>query len=128
MAKQQPRERPQVAGRRPVGVTQGVNSMGLATLIGVGAVLMISFSNYREIDRIEAGLGDRFKRVETQIAQVTAGIDQVSKKVDKVSVAAPKPARKGPDPNKVYTFNTKGAPYKGLSKAPITIVEFSDFQ
>jgi outer membrane murein-binding lipoprotein Lpp len=40
--------------------------------------------------------------------------------------AAPK--RRGPDPNRRYTINTKGAPAKGVRTAQVEIVEFSDFQ
>jgi len=40
--------------------------------------------------------------------------------------AAPK--RRGPDPNKRHTINTKGAPAKGPAIAKVELVEFSDFQ
>ena len=43
--------------------------------------------------------------------------------------AAPAPApRRGPDPNKRYTVNIAGAVTVGPANAPVTIVEFSDFQ
>jgi len=41
---------------------------------------------------------------------------------------APPPRRRGPDPSKVYTVSTAGAPYKGAEDAKVTVVEFSDFQ
>ena len=41
----------------------------------------------------------------------------------------PAPARPaGPDPEKVYTVKTEGAPFAGSRSAPITIVEISEFQ
>lgn len=50
------------------------------------------------------------------------------------AVAAAKPAgnnnqrRRGPDPSKRYTINTKGSPAKGPLTAKVELVEFSDFQ
>jgi protein-disulfide isomerase len=43
--------------------------------------------------------------------------------------AAPAPPRpRGPDPNKVYSVKTAGAPVRGPEQAKVTVVEFSDFQ
>jgi hypothetical protein len=42
--------------------------------------------------------------------------------------AAPAPRPTGPDPDKVYTVKTEGAPFVGPGDAPITIAEFSEFQ
>jgi protein-disulfide isomerase len=42
---------------------------------------------------------------------------------------APQPARAAkPDPNRRYKINIAGSPEKGPEDAPVTIVEFSDFQ
>jgi hypothetical protein len=100
---------------------QRADLLGLAILGGVVGLLMISFSNWREIEQIGASLDNRFRQIETRISQV-------SDKVDNVSVAKNQPARRGPDPNRVYSIKTDGAPYKGPANAPVTIAEFSDFQ
>jgi hypothetical protein len=45
-----------------------------------------------------------------------------------LQVAAAPSRRRGPDPNRRYAVNTKGAPTLGPEAAPITVVDFSDFQ
>lgn len=102
---------------------QGVDALATATLVGVVALLMISFSNWRELDRIEEGFGDRLGKIETQVARV-------SERVSNLPTQAPaaQPARRGPDPSRVYQIKTDAAPAKGPASAPVTIAEFSDFQ
>ena len=99
----------------------GGQALGLATLVGVLALLVISFINWQEIDRAQAGLDARFARIE-------ARINEVSKNVNEAVAKVAQPPRRGPDPNRVYQFKTDGSPSRGPSSAPVTIVEFSDFQ
>ena len=77
--------------------------------------------------------------------RVTSQLDRTAGRLDGIRVAvedskdalsnlqiaaAPTAAapRRGPDPNRRYAVNIKGAPTRGSEKAAITIVEFSDFQ
>jgi hypothetical protein len=96
--------------------------MELVTVGGLVALLMISFSNWRMIDRIEASMDDKLGKIETRLATVSEKVDNVA-----TARAAPAPSQ-GPDPNKVYTVKTEGAPSKGPANAAVTIAEFSDFQ
>jgi hypothetical protein len=89
----------------------------MLTLGGIVVLLMISFGNWREIDRIQESLDSRLGRLETQIAQIP----------NRAPSPAAAPAR-GPDPNRVYAIKLDGAPSKGPANAPVVIAEFSDFQ
>jgi protein-disulfide isomerase len=75
----------------------------LAMLVGVIVLLTISAVNVWTVRR----LGER---------------------VGKIEAALGGGRRSGPDPNRVYTVRTAGAPTKGPEAAPVTIVEFSEFQ
>jgi len=109
------------AQRNGVQQQRGGQTLGLATLVGVLALLVISFINWQEIDRAQAGLDARFARIE-------ARLNEVSKNVNEAVAKVAQPPRRGPDPNRVYQFKTDGSPSRGPSSAPVTIVEFSDFQ
>ncbi len=93
----------------------------LATLGGVVALLALSFMMWRSIAKIE-------NRVDTSLARIENRLSQVSGKVDTAMARSNQPQQRGPDPNRVYTINTAGAPAIGPATAPVTIAEFSDFQ
>ena len=99
----------------------GVDAIGLATLVGIVAVLMISFANMRSIDALQGGLNE----IEDRVAKLK---DSGRVRVPAQATPATQTARRGPDPSRVYPIKTAGSPVKGPSGAPITIAEFSDFQ
>jgi hypothetical protein len=114
MAKRQGEDqRPAESG--PPASYGGIDSLGLATLGGVVAVLVISFASWRDVERIDRSLDERMDKLEARI--------------DQIGTRAPaQAAQRGPDPNRVYTIQTAGAPARGPASAPVTIAEFSDFQ
>ena len=97
---------------------RGGEALGLATLAGVVATLVLSFASWRDVDRIDRSLGERLGKLETRLEQVATRMER-----------APAPAaQRGPDPNRVYTIQTASAPVRGPVGAAVTIAEFSDFE
>ena len=105
---------------------KGIDTLGLATLAGTIAVLVISFSNMRSIDRLAGDLGQierEMDRVADRVAQAPAQPAQ-----QQPQPAQDPPRRRGPDPEQVYEIRTANAPARGPANAPVVIAEFSDFQ
>ena len=96
------------------GSSSGVR---LAILIAVVALIVITGMNLYEIRRRRTELND-------QLGQLAAALN--TRPANPANPAAPDPT--GPDPKKVYTVKTEGAPSLGPKTAPIKIAEFSDFQ
>ena len=92
------------------GLMAGVNLAGIVVLI------LLGYMNWQETREVQKSLDDRLEKVETRLADLA-----------KARPAAA-PAGRGPDPDRVYTVKTDGAPTKGPAGAPITIAEISDFQ
>src|SRR5262249_2075344 len=88
--------------------------VSLVTLIGVIALLMITYANMRDIDRLDVALGQRLSKLEGLVAGGA-----------RPAVA---PAQQGIDPNKVYTVKTSDAPVRGPAAAPATSAESQDSQ
>src|SRR5262245_12947125 len=78
--------------------------IALGTLVGVVAILMITFSNMRDVERLDRTLSERLGKLEDQLAQVNSR-----------PAAAPAAAPAGGiDPARVYTVrNPADAPAKG---------------
>ena len=91
-----------------------------AIAVGVYALILVSLLNWQLSRQTQGNLEDQLARIENRLAQLPTKADQAS--------ARAAPAQRGPDPNRVYTVKTDGAPFKGASNAPITIAEFSDYQ
>lgn len=86
----------------------------LGILVGIAVLITIAGMSLYETRRQRAELNDRLTQLATAINSRPAN---------------PAPARPtGPDPEKVYTVKTEGAPIEGSKSAAIQIVEISDFQ
>jgi len=108
---QQKAEAPPPPAPTPPSPGRGVDPLALATLVGVVAVLVISFAGWRDVSRLDL----RVRELEAQVAQVGSAIP---------AQAVPR----GPAPGQVYAINIAGAPSRGKASAPVTIADFSDFQ
>ena len=87
----------------------------LGILVGVALLITIAGMNLYETRQQRIELNDRMTQLATAINARPIG--------------NPAPARpSGPDPEKVYTVKTEGAPFEGSKSAPVMIVEISDFQ
>jgi len=87
----------------------------LAILVGIVVLIAIAGMNLYETRHQRSELNDRMAQLVTAINTKPAS-----------PTATPRSNR--PDPDKVYTVKTEGAPSLGSRGAPITIAEFSDFQ
>ena len=102
MAKHQQQGEPQQNYRPGPLPRQDSQTVRLATLGGVVALLMISFSNWREIDQIQTSLDGKLVQLQTQLAQVSTKVDNVSTRA-----AAPPPQLGGAP---IPTVSTRSRP------------------
>ena len=104
------------------GRTNLIAAAILGVAVIVGAVLVANALNRvtAQVNSAASGL----QEIKTALAEAKTTLQQAAQ----AQPARKPPRRRGPDPNKVYTVNTKGAPLKGAQTAQIKIIEFSDFQ
>lgn len=77
------------------------------------------------------GQADRneLQELREQQRQVLAKLNDLERKIDQIARRAPQPQRRsGPDPERKYELPVAGSPIRGPENAPVTIVEFSDYQ
>ena len=88
----------------------------LGILIGIAILIAITGLNLYEMRRQRIELNDQM----TQLAKA------INTRPAANPAQPPRPS--GPDPDKVYTVKTEGAPIEGSKSAPVQIIEISDFQ
>lgn len=110
-------ERAPYAPRGGVGTPGG---SGTLLLVGVGLLIALGGFSLAEVRSLKKDLGEKIAALDTKVASLQTKVDAVAK--------GAQPARRGPDPDKVYTVRTEGSPAKGPATAPVVIAEFSDFQ
>jgi hypothetical protein len=93
----------------------------IGSVIVGGAILGGSWMLKGSLDETAA----RLDAIRSGLAETKQALETVAKNQGQQPAQQ---RRRGPDPNKRYTINTKGAPRKGPASAKVQLVEFSDFQ
>ena len=100
-------------------MTKGLSTTVWPAVIIGGSILAAGWMVTRSLDETAVRLGE----IKTGLGETKVALEEVAK----ARPASPS-RRRGPDPNKVYTIASNGAPAKGPQSAKVKIYEFSDFQ
>ena len=98
----------------------------LLILFGVVVLLVLSALQWREARKARAEAASEIAGLESTLGKLSTKLDEMARKA--AAPVAQQQRPQAPDPNKVYSVQTAGAPSQGPANAPITIAEFSDFQ
>ncbi len=101
----------------PSGGGSGVSWLPIGLALGAVA---LGFLAWTDAKTMKTETAKRFAELDQRIAGLQTQVANAAK--------AQPPKQQGPDPNKVYTVKTDGAPTHGNPTAPIVIAEFSDYQ
>ena len=101
----------------------GRQMLGAAAIVAV-AVIAGSLILANSLNRVT----EQLDRATGRLGEIRAAVADAKDALSNLQVAAAPSRRRGPDPNRRYAVHTKGAPTLGPEAAPITVVDFSDFQ
>jgi protein-disulfide isomerase len=107
-------------------MTQG---NGRQVLVGAAIVALAVIGGSVHLANSLNRVTQQLDRTGGRLEEIRAAVADAKGALSNLQVAAaPSPSQRGPDPNRRYAVNTKGAPTLGPDTAEISIVEFSDFQ
>ena len=92
----------------------------MVTLIGVGIAIAVGVVNWSQNRKLQTSLDERIGQVQSTVGLLSTKIEQSAR------AAGQRPSP--PDPNRIYPITIGNSAIKGPKNAPVTLVEFSDYQ